>query len=194
MNKSVLDLIKSRGTSLKLAKGSPVFSEGDSCYNFIIVLSGSVKVYKLSEKGSEITLYRVNSDNLCVLTSTCILSASTYPASAVTEDEVTSIVLNKKSFDDLILESEEFRHHVFASLSSRFTTFVQKIDEVMFHTTGERLLEFLKSFKDQDGIVSMTHQNMANELGTERETISRLLKSFESKGIVKNSRGSVQVL
>lgn len=194
MNKELLSLIEKRGSSITVPKGQEVFSEGGTCSNFIIVTNGSLKVFKVSSKGNEMTLYRVNNENLCILTSTCILAGSIYPATGVTETEVSAIVLSKKEFDNLILENTDFRYLVFSSLSNRFANFIEKINEISFSTLGQRLVNFLSTFKNDEGLVQMTHQKIADELGSERESVSRLLKNLESKGIVEISRGSVRLL
>ena len=181
MQHDFIEDLKASGQQIKIPKNQEVFFEGDPCNKFLVVLNGQIKVFKVSEKGQELTLYRVNPDNLCILTSTCILSSSTYPATGITETEVDAIVFDKNTFDRKLAEDTQFRELVFSSLSHRFTGFVEKIDEISFSSIKERLLKFLKEQKDDTGFVKITHQGLASELGVERETVSRALKKLAAE-------------
>ncbi|MGE4132249.1 MAG: Crp/Fnr family transcriptional regulator [Bdellovibrionales bacterium] len=194
MNNRILSLVEKYGHVLRLEAGQKVFSEGDSCQNFVVLKNGTIKVFKNSEKGREFVLYRVTPDYMCVLTTTCMLSKTPYAADAVAESDVEALVLDQPSFDRLIVESKEFREMVFKSLSARFQGFVEKIDEVVFHSLKERLKEFLVRQKGPDGKVHMTHQELAAELGTEREVISRLLSQLKKDHLVDLGKGEVFVI
>lgn len=186
--------LKTRGTTVKFPEGKTLFSEGDPCANFLVVKSGQIKVFKISEKGREIVLYRVAPDNLCVLTTSSLLAGSTYPANGITETAVEAVALDKAAFDRLIVESQPFRELVFQSLSSRFSTFVEKIDEVVFHTLKERLLVLLHRAKNDSATIAITHQELAAELGTEREVVSRVLKQLEQAGQIRLAKGAITLL
>ena len=194
MNKELLKRISHIAQKISIPKDVVIFNEGDICEKFIVLLEGSVKVFKTSEKGQEITLYRVTTENLCVLTTSCILGSSQYPAIGKTETEVLAISLEKINFDKLITEDIEFRELVFRSLANRFSNFVKKIDEITFLGIKDRLIKFLEEGKDHNGIIKKTHQEIALELGVERETISRGLKALDRAGVVELERGKIKLL
>lgn len=194
MSTSIINQIESVGTKFKLAKNTQVFQEGDNCESFVLITNGTIKVYKVSEHGRELVLYRVSPDQLCVLTTSCMLANNTYNANGITETEVTGFSLTKEDFDKLVINSVDFRELIFTSLSNRFNSFVEKIDEVVFHTLKERLLDFLINNKDQNNEVNITHQTLASELGTEREVISRLVSQLKKNNIIESRTGVIRLI
>lgn len=182
------------GKAVRIPAGTDLFTEGDVCQTFLIVRSGQIKVSKLSENGREVLLYRVDPANLCVLTTSCLLAGSIYPAHGRTETDVEAITLSKTDFDRLIVESKEFREMVFGSFSRRFSAFVEKIDEIVFYGLKERLWLALETEAAQRGpSIAKTHQQLAQDLGTEREVISRLLKQFEREGRLSLAKGEITI-
>lgn len=190
----MLNSIKELATSISFKAGDTIFNEGDQCQNFLIVEKGKIRVFKTSEKGQTLTLYEVDSDNLCTLTTSCILSTSHYPAQGIAEKDVKGLLLNKESFDKLLLELPEFKNLIFSSLSQRFTGLVSKIDEIAFLNLKERIELFLNKKAKNTKQVAITHQKLAEELGVERESISRALKTLETTNQIQLSRGVIKIL
>lgn len=182
------------GKAVHIPAGTALFAEGDVCQTFLVVRSGRIKVSKLSDNGREVLLYRVDPDNLCVLTTSCLLAGSIYPAHGRTETDVDAVTLSKSEFDRLIVESKEFREMVFGSFSRRFSAFVEKIDEVVFHNLRERLWNMLETESKTGSVIAKTHQQLAQELGTEREVISRLLKQFERDGRLSLAKSEIKII
>lgn len=189
----LLDKIREIGSFFQADAGTYVFHEGDPCQNFLILEEGCIKVFKVSEKGQELVLYRVDTDNLCTLSTSCVLSGSVYPAHGMIEKNIKGTILSKEQFDKLIIENKDFKNLVFTSLTKRFNGFVEKIDEIAFHSLKERLMDFLVKNSDSEGSLSMTHQQLANEFGVERESISRALKFYEQIGEVQIQRGIISL-
>ncbi len=194
MELELLEKIQKVGTHIKVEANQALFNEGDECQNFVIVTKGSIKVFKTSESGKEMVLYRVNSDNLCVLTTSCMIGEDCYSAMGKTESEVEAILLNREVFDLLIVESKEFRKLVFSSLSKRFNKFIEKIDEVVFYSLRERLEKFICENVDANNEIHCTHQEIALELGTEREVVSRLLSKLKLNKKIEIERGQIKLL
>lgn len=169
-----------------------VFLEGDSCQQYLLVVDGSVRVQKLSESGREIVLYRVESGQSCVLTTSCLLAGDHYSAEAVTESEVRAVAFPQAAFEQALGASSQFRRFVFASYGERISGLVMLIDAIAFGRMDSRLADYLLHHA-KDGVVEATHQHLARELGTAREVISRLLKEFERHGEVNLSRGKVHI-
>lgn len=181
------------GKTVRIAAGTSLFAEGDICQTFLIVRAGRIKVSKVSENGREVLLYRVDPENLCVLTTSCLLAGSIYPAHGRTETDVEAVTLSKPEFDRLIVESKQFREMVFGSFSRRFSAFVEKIDEVVFHGLRERLWTMLEREAQNGSTIAKTHQQLAQELGTEREVVSRLLKQFEREGRLSLAKSEIKI-
>lgn len=176
-----------------LPAGVTPFREGDACQHYLLVLEGAVRVQKLSESGKEIVLYRVESGQSCILTTACLLSRERYQAEAVTETEVRAVMIPQAAFQRA-LGSPGFRRFVFASYGERISGLLSLIDAVAFGRMDTRLARTLVDLADERGQVVITHQDLARELGTAREVISRLLKEFERRGLVALGRGRVVLL
>jgi CRP/FNR family transcriptional regulator len=173
--------------------GTVVFQDGDQCANYVLVMEGSIRVQKVSEGGREIVLYRVERGESCVLTTNCLIANDEYSAEGVAETEVRALVLPAAAFRSLLGRSEAFRDFVFAAYASRIAGLLMLIEEVAFGRVDARLAAWLVQ-RGEGGDIRATHQDIAVELGTAREVVSRQLKEFERRGWVAMHRGRVEVL
>ncbi len=172
-----------------------VFRRGDTCRNYLVVIDGSVRVQALSPGGREVTLYRVVDGQSCVITTSCLISREDYPAEGVTESETTVLVLSQGVFKELLNKSEAFRRFVFTSQGQRLGDLIHRVEDVAFGRVDARLARLLAGRSESGGgKVSATHQQLAVELGTAREVVSRHLKLFERKGWIIVRRGAVEIL
>lgn len=170
-----------------------VFRAGSPCENYVLLLEGSVRVQVIGENGREAVLYRVLPGQSCVLTTCCILSGDEYPAEGFTESPVRALVVTKRAFDGALESAPVFRRFVFGNLGGRIADVIARMEEVTFRPIERRLAAFLLSRTDDAGAIQATHQEIAVELGTAREVISRHLKRLESSGLVELGRSTVQV-
>lgn len=177
-----------------LPAGTVPFRHGDSCESFLFVLSGTVRVHMISETGREIVLYRVEDGQTCILTTCCLMSNEDYPAEAVTETEVSAVVLPAVGFRELVARSTVFRDFVFSTYGRRIFDLTLLVEEVAFRNIDLRLARFLLDTMDASGRLTLTHQEVAVELGSVREVISRQLKEFERRSWVGLRRGRIDVL
>ncbi len=180
--------------SLSVPSGTTIFQCGDPCQNFLLVCAGSVKVISLSPEGREVVLYHVGSGQTCILTTSCLLGETEYPAHGITEGEVRAMTMPKAVFSRLLAESPGFRRFVFSQIGGRMARLMYLVQEIAFDRTHMRLARKLGEIADQNGLIQLTHAELAVELGTVREVVSRLLKDFERKGLVKLSRGDIRIL
>jgi CRP/FNR family transcriptional regulator len=171
----------------------PVFRAGSPCEHYVLLLEGSVRVQVIGESGREALLYRVLPGQSCVLTTCCILAGDDYPAEGFTESSVRALVVTKPAFDAALESAPAFRRFVFANLGARIADVIARIEEVAFRPIERRLAAFLLSRADDGGTIRVTHQEIAVELGTAREVVSRHLKRLESSGLVELGRSTVQV-
>jgi CRP/FNR family transcriptional regulator len=174
-----------------LPAGTRVFGEGSPCQAYLILLSGEVRVQKVAESGREIVLYRVQAGETCIVTTACLMSGIDYDAEGIAESDITAQVLPEPGFRELLGRSEAFRDFVFRAYGSRISSLLMLIDEVAFGRMDRRLAACLLARAKGSGVVTATHQELAVELGSAREVVSRLLKEFERRGWVVLSRGSV---
>lgn len=171
--------------------GTTVFADGSACEAFLLVLDGSVRVQKVAENGREIVLYRVEPGQTCVLTTTCLLSQGIYGAEGVTETPVRGLALAPRAFQSLMATSDVFRRFVFGAYATRVSDLLMLIEEVAFGRIDQRLAALLLEKAGAGDAVAATHQDLAVELGSAREVISRQLKDFERRGLVVLGRGRV---
>ncbi|MBI3373758.1 MAG: Crp/Fnr family transcriptional regulator [Betaproteobacteria bacterium] len=179
------------GSQLRRApKGAVLFEPGTPCAGFPLVLEGSVRVAMHAPSGREILLYRVEPGESCILSGGCLLGHSDYSANGIAESEVTLLLVPPALFQDLIVHEEAFRALVFSAYGARLAEVMELVEAVAFQRVDERLARLLIH---RGPVVSASHQVLADELGSAREVISRLLGSFETRGWVKLERERVTV-
>jgi CRP/FNR family transcriptional regulator len=189
----LLEKLLASAQVVNLDQGRFVFHAGDMCNAFLLLLDGDVRVQLTSAGGREVTLYRIGRGGSCILTTSCLLSHEHYPAEAIAESDVEAVAIPISSFEDSLETSQWFRRFVFDGFSTRLTSVIRKIEQIAFTSIDARLAAVLLEF-DRKGVEKLTHQDIAVELGTAREVVSRHLKRFESEGWVKLGRGQVSLI
>lgn len=185
--------IRNELESLRLMKapaGTVLFRDGDVCQGYVFVLSGSVRVQKMDPEGREIVLYRVEDGQTCMLTTACLLGGRAYPAEGIAE-ETTELALLAPARLDALLADASFRRFVLAMISERVADLMALIEDVAFGRMDVRLARRLLELDNGSGELRLTHQQLATELGTAREVVSRILKDFERRGLVDLGRSVV---
>ena len=191
-DEAALELFDSSNV-ITVPANTTVFSQGDACENYLIVLDGKLKVFTRAENGREIVLYHLNSGDSCVLTTSCLFSHKNYPAEGETETMVKALAIPASRFETALQRSSSFRTQVFSALSSHLSDMIVLVEEVAFGKLDVRLAKHLLAHRDENDMLAATHQNIATELGSAREVISRQLKEFESRGLVEVNRGKILV-
>jgi CRP/FNR family transcriptional regulator len=167
--------------------------EGDVCAQLAVVLSGTVRVYKIGESGREITLYRIEESDSCILTASCILSQIRFPALAAVEKEMRAALIPAPILREWIKKYEVWQVYVFELMSKRLADVIATVEEIAFRRVDVRIAELLARLAEEQEYIAITHQEIAYELGTAREVVSRILKDFEREQIISQSRGSIAV-
>lgn len=186
------DRLADRAQVIKLPAGATVFSPGAPCGVYLLVQEGSVRVQMIADTGREIVLYRVRRGESCVLTTACLLGEDVYSAEGIVEEPTVGIAVPAALFDELIGRSDAFRRFVFAGYGRRVAEILATMQAAVFHRIDARLARHLAA--REPGPIEVTHQDLAVELGTAREVVSRHLKAFEKRGLVRLGRGSVEVV
>lgn len=186
----VVDRILNASEVKSIPRDTTLYRAGDSCKGIGFVLSGWIRVYRIGESGREITLYEIEPGETCILNASCLLSRFDYPALAETTTDVELLMIPGEVFRRLVDEEPIMRTFVLSLFSDRLGAIMELVEEVAFGRLDRRLSDFLVE-KAENGVLEMTHQAIANELGTSREVISRLLKDMERKGKVRLSRNRI---
>ncbi len=192
-NDGLTDEILSAAVYKKFAKDAFLYLEGDSCSGIAFVLTGEIRVFKIGQIGREITLYEIFPGETCILNASCILSHQKYPANAVGISDGTMIYLPHNVFQKLIATHDVMRTFIFSLFSRRLTEIIELVEEVTFGKMDQRLTDYLIEKAENDQLHT-THQKIADELGTSREVVSRLLKDFEHKEKIFLARNLIRIL
>ena len=174
--------------------GTRIFGEGSPCSAYLILLSGQLRVQKVGENGREIVLYRVEPGETCIVTTACLMSGTNYDAEGIAETDIQAQALPMFGFRELLAESVSFRDFVFKTYGTRISSLLMLIEEVAFGRIDQRLAACLLQIGKGNDRVDATHQELAVELGTAREVVSRQLKEFERRGWVQLGRGHLLLL
>ncbi len=176
---------------LQLPAGAEIFTERQACQGFPLLLAGSIKVVKSAPSGRELLLYRVEPGGSCIITSSCLLGRTDYSARGIAETPLILRVLSAPLFDRLVAGNAAFRNFVFDLFAERLAELMQLVEEVAFHRLDQRLAKLLLAKSEP---IRATHQALAEELGSVREIVSRLLKGFAAQGLVALGREQIELL
>ncbi len=182
---------------MTISPGTVVIRRGDPCQNFLLVTRGTMRVYeRSSESGREIALYRTCGGEICILTLSTLLAGADYAAEAATEDSVAAVAIPMRYFQNAMTRSEAFRNFIIATLARRLSDVMRVVEQVTFQHLDLRLACVLGQLfeRNQSNTISMTHEDLARELGTTRVVVSRMLKDFERMGCIRLHRSSIELL
>ena len=186
--------LKQKAQFAKIPAGHDVFVDGDRVENIALMLSGVVRVYKIGETGREITLYRFGYGESCILTVNAILSQKSFPAIATVEEDAQAVMIPSDVFREWVNKYDLWREFVFDLLSDRLSTVMAVVDEVVFKRMDRRVASLLLNQAKVQNPMRVTHQEIAAELGSSREVISRILEDFSREELIEPGRGTVEVL
>jgi CRP/FNR family transcriptional regulator len=190
----LLDLARRAGAlPTRLKAGDVVYRSGDRARGWIVLAQGRVRVGLTAENGREILLYRLGPGDACVLSTSALLSDEALPAEAVAETDAEAYVVPAERFDRLIAEDPAFRREVLRAYAERVGSLVVTIEDVLFRALPQRLARWLLA-QARGGVAAATHQEIAAELGTAREVVTRALRQFERDGLVESDRGQVRLI
>jgi CRP/FNR family transcriptional regulator, anaerobic regulatory protein len=178
----------------RIPAGRDVFVEGDEVHAIALLISGVVRVYKIGSTGREITLYRFGQGESCILTANAILSRNSFPAIATVETAAEAVMVPAGTFRDWVKRYDLWREFVFGLLSDRLAIMLTVLDEVVFQRMDRRVASLLLARSRLQHPIRITHQEIAAELGSSREVISRILEEFSRQGLVEPARGTVEIV
>lgn len=179
---------------MRIPPGRDVFAEGDRVEAIPLLISGVVRVYQIGSTGREVTLYRFRPGESCVLTANAIVSQQSFPAIATVEEEAEAIMIPARDFREWVDRHKNWRDFFFELVSRRLASVMELVDEVAFRRMDRRVAALLLEKVLKQNPVSVTHQEIADELGSSREVISRILDDLAGQGLVRTGRGAIDVV
>ncbi|MDP1597093.1 MAG: Crp/Fnr family transcriptional regulator [Methylotenera sp.] len=192
LEQSAKEMLSKYSRIVEAPIGTIGYREGAPCGAYVMRLAGKSRVYKISSNGREILLYRVGAGETCVITTTCLLGNSDYPASTIVEEPIRDVLIPATAFHQMMLDSSVFRKFVMTNYGALISDLIVLLDEVAFHNLDARLAKVLLDANNTQ--IVRTHQQIADELGTAREVVSRQLKRLEQKGSVSLGRGQIEII
>lgn len=185
--------LRAESAVVSLPEGSVIFGPGKTPDTMLLLLEGRVRVQQVSEQGREIVLYRVEAGESCVMTTACLLAYDDYSAEGVAETAIRAAAIPRAVFDELVASSLAFRTFVFAAFARRITDLFLVIEEIAFQRLDIRLAQKLVDLSRGADQLRLTHQQLAAELGTAREVVSRQLAEFQRRGWIVLTRGVIDL-
>jgi CRP/FNR family transcriptional regulator len=191
---SLINELKREAQYTRIPAGHDVFVDGDRVDGIALLLSGVVRVYKIGETGREITLYRFGLGESCILSANAIISQKSFPAIATVEEDAEAVIIPADVFREWVNKYDLWREFVFNLLSERLSTVMTVVDEVVFKRMDRRVASWLLNQAKVQNPMRITHQEIAAELGSSREVISRILEDFSREELIISGRGTTEVL
>jgi CRP/FNR family transcriptional regulator len=174
--------------------GTTIFDIGGECEQFLLLTKGSVAVKMLAKSGKSILLYRVRPGQSCIITTSCLLGNAHYPTFGETETDVEALCIPHHAFSQALNQSKEIRQFIFDGFGQRLADVMQRLESVNFTSIDSRLATALLTRNPGSSHLQITHETLAEEVGTAREVVSRHLKKLETKGLLKLGRGTVNLV
>lgn len=190
------DKICSETKAVTYKKGDNVHSTVNECVGVLLVKSGELRTYILSEDGREVTLYRMGEGEICILSASCLLSNITFDVFIDAEKDTDILLISAPLFAKLQEANEYIENFALKLATERFSDVMWAMEQILFMSFDKRLAVFLldESSKTRSDKISITHEKIAKYLGSAREVVSRMLKYFESEGIVSLYRGGIEIV
>lgn len=176
--------------------GSNVHSGENDCIGILLVKSGMLRTYMLSEEGKEVTLYRLYPGDNCVLSASCVLKTITFDVFIDAEKDTDVLLIRSIAFSKIMESNPYVQNHFLKTATERFSDVMWAMQQILFMSFDKRLAVFLidELSKTDGNVIRLTHEQIAKYMGSAREVVSRMLKYFASEGLVKVSRGGIEII
>lgn len=194
LNEEDKKLLLENVVKINYKKGELLFSPLFECIGAFLVKKGSLKVYIISEDGREITLYKLEEKDFCVLSASCVLQSISQDVYIEAIDEVEVYMINIQTFSKLLSSNVMVENYSLNCTVSKFSNIISGMEKILFNSIDSRLSEFLLKEGEDSNIINITHEEIASFIGSAREVVSRTLKRFAKKGLIEQKRGQIKIL
>ncbi len=194
LNGELADEMLGRSQLLEIAEHQPIINQGDYIRVIPLVIKGQIKVSRQDESGKEVMLYSIKPGESCAMTLASGLQHQTSAVFAETENDTQLLTIPLKDFEELLISYPKLNEFIVKTFHIRFKELISVVDSVTFRKIEYRLIKHLKQMKDENNTVKTTHQELADQLGTAREVVSRLLKQLEKGKKIVNHRGYIEIV
>ena len=196
LSKTEQDYLQSHTQYNKYHAGENIHSIDHNCLGVLIVKRGCIRAYMLSEKGKDITLYRLYPGEVCILSTSCVLQNITFDVHIDAEEDSELLVISSSIFSKLIKDNIYVENFSYKVAADKFSDVMWTMEQILFMSFDKRLATFLldEMTKRQSTIIPLTHEQIAKYIGSAREVVSRMLKYFSSEGLIELYRGGITIL
>ena len=195
LNNEEQRIISESATFHTVKAGENIHDGSKECTGLILICSGQLRAFILSEEGREITLYRLLEQDICLFSASCIMHSIQFDITVTAEKETSFWLIPTEIYKGLMEKSITISNYTNEIMASRMSDVMWLMEQVMWQSFDKRLATFIleESALDDSDTISITHETIANHLGTAREVVTRMLKYFQSEGLVELSRGTITI-
>lgn len=196
LSESEINLLENNIANVSYNKGFNLHSTDSECLGVLLIKNGGLRVYILSEDGREITLYRLSPGDVCVLSASCIINSITFDVHIDAESDTDAYLINIGAFSKLSNQNVYVENFAYKNTNERFSDVMWAMEQILFMSFDKRLAIFLldEITKTNSNELHLTQEQIAKYIGSAREVVSRMLKVFQSEGILEQSRGSIHII
>jgi len=196
LNKNQQDQILGSLSSRKVKKGTVIHNGSTDCTGLMLVKSGQLRAYILSEEGREITIYRLFERDICLFSASCMMNSIQFDVTIETEKDTDLWIIPVDVYQSIKEESAPLANYTSEIMATRFSDVMWLIEQIMWKSLDKRVSAFLLEEAGIEGTneLKITHEVIANHLGSHREVITRMLRYFQNEGMVKLSRGTIEII
>ena len=189
--RQILDTLTTR----TVKKGTVIHNGGDDCIGLLLVKSGQLRAYILSDEGREITIYRLFDRDMCLFSASCMMRSIQFDITIEAEKDSDLWIIPVEVYQNIMAESAPVANYTNELMATRFSDVMWLIEQIMWKSLDKRLSAFLleESAIEDSNTLKITHETIANHLGSHREVITRILKYFQNEGMVRLSRGTIEL-
>ena len=176
-------------------KGTVVHNGGNDCTGLLLVKSGQLRACILSEEGREITIYRLFDRDMCLFSASCMMRSIQFEITIEAEKDTELWIIPVEVYQSIMTESAPVANYTSELMAARFSDVMWLIEQIIRKSLDKRIAAFLleESVIEESAVLKITHETIANHLGSHREVITRMLKYFQNEGMVRLSRGKVEI-
>ncbi|MFO7611179.1 MAG: Crp/Fnr family transcriptional regulator [Clostridia bacterium] len=178
----------------EIKKDQMIFGTHDRCESIPLVIRGQLRLFRVSDEGREMTSYYITPGNICILAAVCTIGMMEYDFTAQAVEDTLMAMLDPESFRHLLNTSSSFKSFIFLEMADKLITSISLIDDMKFTRIEDRIMEYLRRNANEEGWLSITHENLAVNIGTVREVVSRQLKKMEKSGKISMGRKKIRLL
>lgn len=182
--------------SRKVKRGTVIHNGHMDCLGLLLVRSGQLRVYITSEEGREITLYRLFDRDMCLFSASCMMRSIQFDVTITAEKDTEFWIIPSEVYQSIMEKSAPMANYTSELMATRFSEVMWRIEQVLWKSMDKRVAAFLleEAAIEATNTLKITHEAIANHLGTHREVITRMLRYFQSEGLVRLSRGAVEIM